>query len=183
MAESTDQVPESPQTTPRVVQFSSKRISPEEFYDLTRKVDDLEIKIEDIKNENSRQKVSTGGNMSDTPSKDWVERKISEVDNKIEMDRVKSDARFEKLISDSDIKFEKLIGEMNAKFAINESKIIQVENTHIKWMSVLVFSFIAFTLAAIGFSTNLILKAIPSPSAAQQVQNSPPSTVTEIPKK
>lgn len=135
----------------------------------------------EIAEEVNRQ-VSNGSdsNMSDaTISKDWVERKTSEIESKIEIDRVKSDARFEKLISDSDIKFEKLLGEMNTKFAMSESRIVQVESTHTKWMVGLVFSFIAFTLAAIGFSTNLILRAIPSVQQTQALSGAPAAVIVD----
>lgn len=118
-----------------------------------QKLKELNPKLNDI----GSSKMS-----DDTISKDWVERRYADLDNKIEIEKVKSDARFERLIADSDIKFEKLMGEMNTKLA-------QSESTHTKWMVGVAFSLIAFTMATIGVATNLILKAIPaSQSQAHQ---------------
>lgn len=122
---------------------------------------------EEVKRQTSNK---SEGNMSDSPiSKDWVERKASEIESKIEINQVKNDARFEKLISGSDIKFEKLMGEMNTKLA-------QSESTHTKWMVGVAFSLIAFTMATIGVATNLILKAIP----ASQQQGYQPGNLSQL---
>jgi len=168
-----DQIPESPQIPANVIALPpyAKRMVAEE----------VAKQFEEVEKELARLKASAGGNMSDsTISKDWVERKTSELESKIEIDRVKSDARFERLISDSDIKFEKLVGEMNTKFAMSESRIIQVESAHTKWMVGLVFSFIAFTLGAVGFSTTLILRAIPSFASAEKARALSEHPVEEI---
>lgn len=122
-----------------------------------------------------------GNNMSDSDvSKDWIERKTSELAHSIAMEKVKNDAKFEKLISQSDIKFEKLIGDMNAKFATSEAKIAQSESTHTKWMIGIAFTLIALTLTAITFSTNLILRAIPSISS-QSAPALPSDVITKKP--
>lgn len=151
--DSFDEVPESPQITPLVF------TRPEHIEQLINNA---------VAKEVAHQVSNAGGNnMSDSNiSKDWVERKTSDINNKIEMLKVTNDARFERLISDSDMKFEKLMGEMNTKLA-------QSESTHTKWMVGVAFSLIAFTMATIGVATNLILKAIPA-SQAQDHQSITP---------
>lgn len=173
--DSIDQIPEAPQIPANnVVPLTTRRMVTEE---VAIQLEEVTKALEDLKKEIASRKENAGGSMGDAPYKDYIDRKTSEIESKNKIDRIKIDAKFEKLVSDSDIKFEKLMGEMNTKLA-------QSESTHTKWMVGVAFSLIAFTMATIGVATNLILKAIPSsqpqphqsitPLQSQDVTKQPP---------
>lgn len=174
ITESLDEIPVAPQVLPPTIiahpDFVAREIQERVDKAMDAMAQKLTIELLEQVDKVIAQKLTTGGNMSDsTVSKDWVERKASELNNKIEMEKVRSDARFDKLIADSNVKFEKLFGEIKAS-----------ESTHTKWMVAIAFSLIMFTLGAIGFSTNLILRAIPSISS-QSVPTAPSKDIPENP--
>lgn len=113
----------------------------------------LEWMRKEITDEINR-KVSNGSdsNMSEAPiSKDWIERKTSDLDHKIEMEKVKSDAKFERLFSESNLKFERMMAELKNESDKNSLKIdarfAQSEATLTKWLVGILFSLIGLGFA------------------------------------
>jgi hypothetical protein len=151
--DSIDQIPEAPQVPANnVVPLTTKKMVTEE---VTNQLEEVTRALEDLKKEFASRKENAGGSMSDAPSKDYIDRKTSEIESKNEIDRIKIDAKFEKLVSDSDIKFERLMGEMNAKFAQTEVNIAKTEASHTKWM-------IGLTIATIAAITGILGRFLPS---------------------
>jgi hypothetical protein len=98
-------------------------------------------------------------NMSDTISKDWIEKRLQDADHKRELDRkewqseVKDmDHRFNLLISESNAKFDKLFAEMKSE---SEKNILRVEASISKaQLQIIIWvigTFIAVTFGALRF--------------------------------
>ena len=132
---------------------SSAQVSPKEH-------PHLEWMRKEISEEFSRLNSNKGEiNMSDPIiSKDWVEKSISSIDNKIEMEKVRSDAKFDKLISQSDAKFDRLFAELKFESERNSLKIdstslkfdasiARLETNITRWMLGIIFSILGLGFA------------------------------------
>jgi len=110
-------------------------------------------------------------NMSDdTISKDWVERKHAELDNKIEMEKVRNDAKFERLFSELKSEYEKNTLRMEASFSQIETKIAQSESHLTKWIMAVIFAILGLGFAALRYSPS---------SPAHVTYEQPPSSVSQ----
>lgn len=76
---------------------------------------------------------------------------------------LKTDLKFEKLIADSDRKFADVMAESRLKFSESQAELAEAESKHAKWVIGLAFMMIAFVIGSVGFSTNLILRAVERP--------------------
>ena len=110
--------------------------------------------------------------MSSNPSKDWIEKEIAGLDNKIKVKEADAATRFEKALGEFNAKFERMTADSNAKFAQIETNIARSETNSTRW-------FIGFVIATVGFSTAIILKNTPGMSDMMRVE----ARFTEIDKK
>ncbi len=100
----------------------------------------------------------------DKISKDWVERRLSELDNKLNIQDIQNESKLERIIAASDAKFASNLSEIkigfsqiDAKLAHVEAKIDRSEMTLTRWGIGLAISAVALTIA--------ITKAYPTPPA------------------
>lgn len=116
---------------------------------------------------------------------DSMERKDVEI--MLESLELKTDLKFERLISESNLKFANLIHkvdesivESHLKYSQGQTLIAEAESKHAKWVIGLAFAMIAFVIASVGFSTILILKAVDRQQNSQ-VAAQPPIIVNISP--
>jgi len=131
--------------------------------------------------------------MSDsTISKDWAEKNFSGLDNKIEMEKVKTEAKFDKLVSQSDAKFEKLFSELKFESERNSLKIdstslkfdasiAKLETNITRWLLGILFSILGLVFAIWKFaqSTHEVYESHASP-ISQAVKTEPPESTTQV---
>jgi len=159
--ESTDKVAEQPNN---VLPFPNKPQKIANHEDIKILIEEilrvsLETKNLDAKaNEINHSKTERGGNMSDSPSKDWIDKNNSVLDNKIEMEKVKAEAKFDKMVSNSDAKFERLFSELKFESERNSFKIdstslkfdasiARLETNITRWMLGILFSILGLGFA------------------------------------
>jgi hypothetical protein len=114
-----------------------------------------------------------------------MERKDVEI--MLETLELKTDFKFERLIAesnkkfadamaDSQLRFTELMAESRLKFSESQTMLAEAESKHAKWVIALAFTMIAFVIGSVGFSTNLIIKAIERPR--EKTDQSPPIVIT-----
>lgn len=129
------------------------------------------VDLHKLKESNPKLSDIGRSNMSDdTISKDWVERKHAELDNKIEMEKVRNDAKFERLFSELKSEYEKNTLRMEASFSQIETKIAQSESHLTKWIMAVIFAILGLGFAALRYSPS---------SPAHVTYEQPPSSVSQ----
>lgn len=106
----------------------------------------------------------------DTISKDWIDLKHAELDNKIEMEKVRNDAKFERLFSELKSEYEKNTLRMDASFSQIETKIAQSESHLTKWIMGVIFAILGLGFAALRYSPS---------SPAHATYEQPPSSISQ----
>jgi hypothetical protein len=97
-----------------------------------------------------------------------VHDRVTQLNHKIDIDRVIVDARFNEVISSSNARFDKMLAETSARFMeanhrfdrlIDEMHVTQArsETRQVKWMVGISIAILALTLTAITFSISLII--------------------------
>jgi septal ring factor EnvC (AmiA/AmiB activator) len=99
--------------------------------------------------------------MSSAPSKEWIEKEMAGLDNKIKVKEADAAARFEKALGEFNAKFERMMGDSNTKFAQVEANMAKAEAAHTKWMIGIAITLFGTIIASTTFSTNTIKTALP----------------------
>ncbi len=124
--------------------------------------------IRNMVSEEAQKLMSTqndGNKVSDTISKDWIEKIISSIDNKIEMEKVKTDSRFDRIMTESNAKFDKLITEFKLETEKNSLKmdagLSKAETNITRWLAGIIIAVIFGTIGT--FITVWKLNTPPTP--------------------
>lgn len=112
-----------------------------------------------------RASVDAGESHTHDVKSDNREKSMDRQDVQIMLDtlELKNDLKFEKLIADSDRKFADIMADTRLKFSESQTQLAEAESKHAKWVIGLAFTMIAFVIGSVGFSTNLILRAVEKP--------------------
>lgn len=104
--------------------------------------------------------MDTTNKSTETLSKDWIEKIASSLDNKIELEKVKNDAKFDKLLSQSNERFDRMFAELKFESERNslkieentqklEASIAKSETNLTRWMVTILISLISIVVAII----------------------------------
>ena len=116
---------------------------------------------------------SQGANMSDTTvNKDWAERRLSEVDGKIELEKTKSELKFDRLFREMQLEHKATIAHVDARFAQIDTQIARSETNQTRW-------FIGILLSIVGLTVTVYFKtreADQPPPVVQTIYRTAPAT-------
>lgn len=86
-----------------------------------------------------------GANMSDiTVTKDWADRRLSEIDGKIELEKTKSELQFDRLFREMQLEHKAALAHVDARFAQIDTQIARSETNLTRWIMGLIFSILSF---------------------------------------
>ena len=95
-----------------------------------------------------------------TVTRDWAERRLSELDHKLDLERTKSDLKFERLFGELQHGQQTTLAKMDARFAQVDGLIARTETNLTRWIMALVFTLL-------GLAASTVYKFMPQRDTAK----------------